>query len=113
MGNRQAAGGFNDGGRVCSELTGGCCCYDERAAPQEVMGGWEQLWPMIYVSGNGGGAERPVQLCTLNSVTMLDIIIVCFGHAWASANMCKGMVHFSTCIRALICDFLVLLRYRT
>ena len=47
------------------------------------------------------------------SAKMSDIIIVCFGHAWASANMCKGMVHFSTCFRALICDFLVLLRYRT
>ena len=42
LGGRQAAGGFDDGGRVRSELTGGCFCYDERAAPREVMGGWER-----------------------------------------------------------------------
>ena len=40
---RPAGGGmFDDGGRVCSELTGGCFCYDESAAPREVMGGWER-----------------------------------------------------------------------
>ena len=43
LGGRQAAGGFDDGGQVCSELTGGYCCYDKRAAPREVMGGWERL----------------------------------------------------------------------
>ena len=43
LGDRRAGGGFVDGGRVCSELTGGCCCYDERAAPREVMDGWERL----------------------------------------------------------------------
>ena len=42
LGGRQAAGGFDDGGRVCSELTGVCFCYDERAAPREVMVGWER-----------------------------------------------------------------------
>ena len=40
---RQAGGGiFDDGGQLCSELIGGCFCYDESAAPREVMGGWER-----------------------------------------------------------------------
>ena len=43
FGRQAGSGMFNDGGQVCSELTGGCFCYDESAAPrEEVMGGWER-----------------------------------------------------------------------
>ena len=48
---RQAGGrSFDDGGQICSVLTGCCFCYDESAAPRKVIGGVGAAGgPVIYV----------------------------------------------------------------